>query len=85
MQQRKTINIISEEVVGDLMVKVTSDSKLSIAAAPFSIYAYEVLKAEIKIADERRFVFTSPTFITEKVWRICMLRSPPRLYKEKHF
>lgn len=85
MQPPKVINNISERVVDDLRVKMTSGSKLSIAAAPFSIYAYEVLKAEIKIADELRFVFTSPTFITEKVWRICMLRSPPRLYKEKHF
>lgn len=37
-------------------------SKISIAAASFSIYAYEALKAELEQVDELRFIFTRPTF-----------------------
>src|SRR5699024_10100147 len=37
-------------------------SKVSIAAASFSIYAYDQLKKELEGIDEFRFVFTSPTF-----------------------
>lgn len=32
----------------------------------FSIYAFEELKAQLKDIDELRFIFTSPTFVTEK-------------------
>lgn len=37
--------------------------KLSIAAAYFSIYAYEALKKELKDIEELRFIFTDPTFV----------------------
>lgn len=85
MQLPKVINNISERAVDDLMVKMTSGSKLSIAAASFSIYAYEVLKAELENVDELRFIFTSPTFITKKILCVCMLRSPPEFTKAKCF
>lgn len=39
---------------------------MSIAAASFSIYAFEVLKKELGKIDELRFVFSSPTFIEEE-------------------
>ena len=39
---------------------------VSIAAALFSIYAYEALKEELEQVEQLRFIFTSPTFIKDK-------------------
>lgn len=50
----------------DLSVEIKKDSKVSIAAACFSIYAFQELKSQLKCVDELRFIFTSPTFTTEK-------------------
>lgn len=50
----------------DLSTEIKSGSKLSIAAACFSIYAFQELKDELSDIDELRFIFTSPTFTTEK-------------------
>ena len=50
----------------DLSVEIKTGSKISIAAACFSIYAFQELKRELKGIDELRFIFTSPTFTTEK-------------------
>ena len=50
----------------DLSVEIKKDSKVSIAAACFSIYAFQELKSQLKGVDELRFIFTSPTFTTEK-------------------
>ena len=47
----------------DLKSEITKGSKLSIAAACFSIYAYQALKAQMYHIDELRFIFTSPTFV----------------------
>ena len=60
------INNINKTLRDDLSVEIKQDSKLSIAAACFSIYAFQELKAELKDIDELRFIFTAPTFITEK-------------------
>jgi HKD family nuclease len=53
-------------VKDDLEKKIYSGSKVSVAAACFSIYAYQVLKNELEKCDEFKFIFTSPTFVTEK-------------------
>ena len=50
----------------DLKVCIRKDSKPSIAAACFSIYAYQELKKQLTGICEFRFIFTSPTFVTEK-------------------
>ena len=49
------------------MAELHSGSKVAIAASCFSIYAFEELKAQLKDIEELRFIFTSPTFVTEKV------------------
>ena len=49
----------------DLSSEIKRGSKLSIAAACFSIYAFQELKKELQGIDELRFIFTSPTFIAE--------------------
>ena len=62
----EVINNTSKTLRDDLSVEIKEGSKLSIAAACFSIYAFQALKDELKGIDELRFIFTSPTFITEK-------------------
>ena len=51
----------------DLQSEIKTGSKVSIAAACFSIYAYRELKKQLEKVNEFRFIFTSPTFVQEKV------------------
>ena len=57
---------VNNIVKDDLEKVVTRGSKISIAAACFSIYAFQELKKQLENIDELRFIFTSPTFIAEK-------------------
>lgn len=57
----------------DLSVEIKEGSKLSIAAACFSIYAFHELKKELKSIDELRFIFTSPTFVTDGIINLHMV------------
>lgn len=50
----------------DLKKTIQPHSRVAIAAACFSIYAYQELKKELESCDEFRFLFTSPTFVAEK-------------------
>lgn len=45
----------------DLRITIKRNSKVSIAAACFSIYAYENLKEQLEKIDQLQFIFTSPT------------------------
>ena len=60
------IDNVNKTLKDDLTVNIKKDSKVSIAAACFSIYAFQELKRELKNVDELRFIFTSPTFVQEK-------------------
>ena len=55
----------------DLKKTIQPHSRVAIAAACFSIYAYQELKKELESCDEFRFLFTSPTFVAEKTKKIC--------------
>lgn len=57
---------INTFVKDDLKQEIRSGSKVSIAAACFSIYAYQELKKQLSEISELRFIFTSPTFTTER-------------------
>lgn len=57
---------ITKVVRDDLKEKIQPQSKVSVAAACFSMYAYKELKSQLEKVDEFRFIFTSPTFIKEK-------------------
>ena len=57
----KDINAAKEKV-DYKSVEIKDGSKLSIAAACFSIYAFQALKEQLLDIDELRFIFTSPTF-----------------------
>jgi SNF2 family DNA or RNA helicase len=57
---------INQKVKDDLIQTISNGSRVSIASACFSIYAYEELKSQLQNISELRFIFTSPTFVKEK-------------------
>ncbi len=61
---------------------ITKGSKVSVAAACFSMYAYKELKKQLNSVDEFRFIFTSPTFTTEKASKSQREFYIPRLSRE---
>lgn len=62
----KFINNVNETLRDDMAAEMQKGSKLSIAAAYFSIYAFETLRKELSNIDELRFIFTDPTFIQKE-------------------
>lgn len=74
---------VSKIVKDDLSKELNKGSKVSIAAAYFSIYAYKELKTQLDKIDELRFIFTSPTFISEKAKKEKREFYIPRLNREK--
>lgn len=69
-------------VKGDLQAGIKKGSRLSVAAACFSIYAYQELKKQLESIDELRFIFTSPTFVTEKASKAQCEFYIPRISRE---
>ena len=57
---------VRNTVKDDLQVTIKNGSKISVAAACFSIYAFKELKKQLEAVEELRFIFTSPTFLKEK-------------------
>ena len=77
------INNTTKTLRDDLATEIKQGSKLSIAAACFSIYAFQELKKELQGIDELRFIFTSPTFTTEKAKKERREFYIPRLNRER--
>lgn len=77
------INNIEKTLRDDLSIEIKDKSKVSIAAACFSIYAFQELKKQLASIDELRFIFTSPTFITEKAKKEKREFYIPRLNRER--
>lgn len=77
------INNTTKTLKDDLSVEIKKGSKLSIAAACFSIYAFQELKEQLTAIDELRFIFTSPTFIAEKTKKEKREFYIPRLNRER--
>ena len=59
----KILDNITNTVRDDLRVEIKKGSRVSIAAACFSMYAYKELKKQLETIDEFEFIFTSPTFV----------------------
>ncbi len=78
----KIFDNVTDIVRDDLRQTVKRGSKVSIAAACFSMYAYKELKAQLEQVDEFRFIFTSPTFIKEKAEKQKREFYIPRLSRE---
>ena len=79
----KIINNVSDTLKDDLKTEIKKGSKLSIAAACFSIYAYQELKEELEGIDELRFIFTSPTFTRDKTKKEKREFYIPKLTRER--
>ena len=77
------INNVSKTLRDDLMQQLQQGSRLSIAASCFSIYAFQELKEVLKDIKELRFIFTSPTFTTEKTPKQQREFYIPRLDRER--
>ncbi|WP_191014350.1 SNF2-related protein [Treponema zioleckii] len=77
------IDNVHKTLSQSLKEEIKPGSKISIAAACFSIYAYQELKNELKNIDELRFIFTSPTFVTEKTKKEKREFYIPRLNRER--
>lgn len=78
----KIFDNVTDIVRDDLIQIIKKDSKVSIAAECFSMYAYNALKKQFENIDELRFIFTSPTFITEAVPKQQREFYIPRLSRE---
>ncbi|QNU67937.1 DEAD/DEAH box helicase family protein [Ruminiclostridium herbifermentans] len=74
---------INKIVKDDMENEIKKNSRLSIAAACFSIYAYKELKKQLEGIDELRFVFTSQAFTTEKAKKERREFYIPRLSRER--
>ena len=77
------INNINKTLRDDIVAQMKAGSRLSIAASCFSIYAFQELKEALKDIKELRFIFTSPTFTTEKTSKQQREFYIPRLDRER--
>ena len=77
------INNTTKTLRDDLAVEIKEGSRLSVAAACFSIYAFQELKKELQGIEALRFIFTSPTFTTEKAKKEKREFYIPRLSRER--
>lgn len=77
----KLIDNINDTLRDDLAQSIRKGSRINIAAACFSMYAYHELKKQLESVAEFRFIFTSPTFVadqTPKQKREFYIPSPSR-------
>ena len=78
----KIFDNITDIVRDDLKETIQRGSKVSIAAACFSMYAYKELKHQLEQVEEFRFIFTSPTFVQERAEKQRREFYIPRLSRE---
>lgn len=78
----KVFDNVTEILRDDMAFTISKGCKVSIAAACFSMYAYKELKKQLESVDECRFIFTSPTFVTEKTEKQKREFYIPRLNRE---
>lgn len=78
------INNVNKTLKDDLLDTLHSGSKVAIAASCFSIYAFQELKDQLNDISELRFIFTSPSFTTEKQEKQKREFYIPRLNRERN-
>ena len=76
------IDNINKTVKEDLQESIRRGSKMSVAAACFSMYAYQELKKQLEQVDEFSFIFTSPTFVKERAEKEKRELYIPRLNRD---
>lgn len=79
----ETINNVDHTLKNDLCSSISKRSKISIASACFSLYAYQELKKQFNDIDGLRFIFTSPTFVKEKAPKEQKQFYIPRISRER--
>ncbi len=79
----EVIDNINNILKDDLATTIKPNSKVTIASACFSIYAYKELKKQLESIDELRFIFTSPAFVKERTPKTQREFYIPRLSREK--
>lgn len=80
----KALDNVTQTVRDDLAATIAEGSRISIAAACFSIYAYQELREQLEKVESVRFIFTSPTFIREKTAKQQREFYIPRLTRERN-
>ena len=78
----KVFDNVTEILRDDMASTISKGCKVSIATACFSMYAYKELKKQLESVDECCFIFTSPTFVTEKTEKQKREFYIPRLNRE---
>ena len=68
---------VNRSVRDDLSTVCVPGSRISIAAACFSIYAYQELKEQLEGIEQLRFIFTAQTFTAEKDFFIAAMEATP--------
>ena len=76
-------NNVTDIVKDDMEKTITKGSKVSVAAACFSLYAFDALKKQLESIESLRFVFMSPTFLQEKSVKEKREFFIPRLNREQ--
>lgn len=79
----KLFNNVTDIVKDDMEKTITKGSKVSVAAACFSLYAFDALKKQLESIESLRFVFMSPTFLQEKSVKEKREFFIPRLNREQ--
>jgi SNF2 family DNA or RNA helicase len=74
---------VTNRVIDDLKMTIRKGSKVDIAAASFSMYAYQLLKKELEQIDELNFLFTGEVFTNENAPRESREFYIPRLNAER--
>jgi SNF2 family DNA or RNA helicase len=74
---------VTNRVVDDLKTTIRQGSKVDIAAASFSMYAYQLLKKELEQIQELNFLFTGEVFTNENAPRESREFYIPRLNAER--
>ncbi len=83
MHDVKVLDNTNETLLASLRTQIQEGSRVSIAAACFSMYAWSKLKKELTSAESVRFLFTAPSFLREKADKQKREFYIPRLEREK--
>ena len=78
------IDNVHKNLRDDLKEVMRDGSKVSVAAASFSIYAFQELRKELEKCEEFRFIFTAPTFTAEKAKKEKREFYIPRMSRESN-
>ncbi len=74
------LNIVKD----DLVKTITAGDSVSVAAASFSMYAYQELQEQLDSVDEFRFIFTSQAFTKKRASKEKREFYIPRLSRERN-